>query len=315
MTDEAVAQKEGRKTSLRQLSSLVPIQTKGTKPPFYCVHGAGGNVLIFKALADYLGLDQPFYGFQAQGVDGKQPPLTRIEDMAALYVKELREFQPHGPYYIGGFSMGGEVAVEMAHQLLAVGETVGLLVLFDTFNPDRPIRNPKQISPESNGIAATVTVTQPGKLTTLRRKAMGHVKRLSAMGPREQLDYIVSDARMRGNRVYLQATFKIAQNTGRSLPYSILEQYLWECNLKAVYNYPPKVYPGRITLFRAVESLEEHPLDHPMSWGPLAGGGLDVHIIEGTHRLIDEPYVAEVVAKLEECLEKAQAEASGWAAY
>jgi surfactin family lipopeptide synthetase A len=114
-------------------SSLVSIQAGGTNPPFFCVHGIGGNVLGFYDFARRLGPTQPFYGLQAQGLDGRVKPHTRVEDMAAHYVKEVRSVQPEGPYFLGGLSFGGAVAFEMARQLQAEGQEVGLLALFDTF--------------------------------------------------------------------------------------------------------------------------------------------------------------------------------------
>ncbi|MGH9354006.1 MAG: phosphopantetheine-binding protein, partial [Terriglobia bacterium] len=75
-------------------SPLVPIQTAGSRPPFFCMHGAGGNLLIYRDLARHLGPDQPFYGLQSQGLDGGCPPLTTVEAMAALYAKEMRSVQP-----------------------------------------------------------------------------------------------------------------------------------------------------------------------------------------------------------------------------
>ena len=113
--------------------SLVTIQPEGTKPPFFCVHGVGGNVVGFHELARRMKPDFPFYGLQSQGLDGKSDLLTTIESMATHYVKEIRTVQPNGPYHLGGFSMGGLVAYEMAHQLVAAGEEVGLVVLFDTY--------------------------------------------------------------------------------------------------------------------------------------------------------------------------------------
>ena len=95
-------------------SSLVLMQGSGTKPPFFCVHGIGGTVLRFRDLARRFGSDQPFYGLQAQGLDGKLPFHTRVEDMAAHYIKELQIVQSQGPYYLGGYSFGGMVALEMA---------------------------------------------------------------------------------------------------------------------------------------------------------------------------------------------------------
>ena len=115
-------------------SPLVAVQPKGSRPPFFCVHAAGGNVLVYRELSEHLGADQPFYGLQAQGLDGERPILETIEDMATLYVNEVRSFQPHGPYFLGGYCMGGTVAFEMAQQLRSQGEEVALLALFDTLN-------------------------------------------------------------------------------------------------------------------------------------------------------------------------------------
>src|SRR6202034_3886945 len=98
-------------------SPLVAIRSTGSRPPFFCVHGAGGNVLIYRELSQNLGSDQPFYGLQSQGLDGANPPLTKIEDMAALYKKAIRRRQPHGPYLLGGYCGGGLIAFEIAQQL------------------------------------------------------------------------------------------------------------------------------------------------------------------------------------------------------
>ena len=114
-------------------SSLVTMRESGAKPPFFCVHGVGGTILRFRDLAHWIGSDQPFYGLQAQGLDGERPFHTRVEDMAAHYIKELQIVQSQGPYYIGGYSFGGIVALEMAHQLKAQGHAVGLIILLDTF--------------------------------------------------------------------------------------------------------------------------------------------------------------------------------------
>jgi amino acid adenylation domain-containing protein len=114
-------------------SSLVVIQAGGSKPPFFCVHGIGGGILGFRDLARRLGPEQPVYGLQAQGLDGKRPCHRRVEDMAAHYIGEMRSVQPEGPYYLGGLSFGGAVAFEMARQLHAQGQEVGLVALFDTF--------------------------------------------------------------------------------------------------------------------------------------------------------------------------------------
>jgi amino acid adenylation domain-containing protein len=117
----------------RHWSSLVAIQPEGSKPPFFCIHGVGGNVVGFRDLGRHMAPTNPFYGLQARGLDGQQSPLSTIEAMASHYLKEISSVQPRGPYFFGGFSLGGLVAYEMARQLRAQGEEVGLLVLFDTY--------------------------------------------------------------------------------------------------------------------------------------------------------------------------------------
>jgi pimeloyl-ACP methyl ester carboxylesterase len=114
--------------------SLVTIQPGGVRPPLFCVHGESGNLLIYRSLAQYVGPDQPVYGLQPQGLDGKQAPLTRIEDMAARYIKEIQVIQPEGPYFLAGYCMGGTIAFEMAQQLSQRGQRVDLLALLDTYN-------------------------------------------------------------------------------------------------------------------------------------------------------------------------------------
>jgi thioesterase domain-containing protein/acyl carrier protein len=114
-------------------SSLVAIQPRGSRPPFFCVHGIGGMIMGFRVLAHHLGEEQPVYGLQAQGVDGTRPVLARVEEMAGHYLREIRTVQPLGPYYLGGLCFGGWVAYEMAQQLRAQGEEVGFLGLFDSY--------------------------------------------------------------------------------------------------------------------------------------------------------------------------------------
>lgn len=113
---------------------IVPIRRQGSRPPFFCVHGNGGDVIGFHHLSRHLGEDQPFYAIQSIGWDGKMVPFTRSDDMAAHYVAAIRKVQPEGPYYIGGYSFGGRIACYMARALKAAGEEVALLALIDSSN-------------------------------------------------------------------------------------------------------------------------------------------------------------------------------------
>ncbi|MCP3908082.1 MAG: non-ribosomal peptide synthetase, partial [Oceanicoccus sp.] len=116
-------------------SSLVAIQPKGEKPPIFCVHPAGGNVLCYLELAQHMGEDQPFYGLQAFGMEAGQVAYTQVADMAKFYLDEVKALHPHGPYQLAGWSSGGLVAFEMARQLQEQGKPVSLLALLDTAVP------------------------------------------------------------------------------------------------------------------------------------------------------------------------------------
>src|SRR5205823_4534626 len=118
----------------RGWASLVPIQPLGTKACLFCVHGAGGNVFLYRDLSRHLGSDYPVYGLQSQGLDGKAQPLRTVEAMAAKYLGEIRELQPAGPYYLAGYCGGGTIAYEIAQLLRADGHHVALLALLDTYN-------------------------------------------------------------------------------------------------------------------------------------------------------------------------------------
>ncbi len=125
---------------------LVPIQRNGSRRPFFCVHPVGGNVLCYAELARELGPDQPFYGLEARGLTGEEEPCETIEAMASLYVAAVRAVQPEGPYLLGGWSMGGVIAFEMARQLQQRGEQVELLALIDSYAP-RDERDPGEGPP------------------------------------------------------------------------------------------------------------------------------------------------------------------------
>ena len=125
-------------------STLIPLREAGSKPPLFCVHPDHGLVLFYQALTSRLPPDQPVYGLQAVGADGDEAPLSSLEAMAARYIADIRKFQPHGPYHLGGYSLGGVLAAEMARQLHAAGQQVGLLALLDAYAPVGVPEKPNQ---------------------------------------------------------------------------------------------------------------------------------------------------------------------------
>ena len=112
--------------------------------------GVGGNVLGYHDLSRLLGTEQPFYALQSRGLSGAEEPLRSIEGMATAYLAEIRAVQPEGPYHLLGVCMGGVVAYEMAQQLSAAGQRVGLLALLEprppADGPRREFRPPRMRS-------------------------------------------------------------------------------------------------------------------------------------------------------------------------
>ena len=100
------------------------------------MHAHGGNVLDYHRLVNHLESDQPVYAFQARGLDGNFIKDATLEEMAADYVAELRSFQPEGPYFLGGFCLGGLLALEAAEQLTAAGQKVALVIMIQSIHPE-----------------------------------------------------------------------------------------------------------------------------------------------------------------------------------
>jgi thioesterase domain-containing protein len=232
-------------------SALVAIQPRGSRPPFFCVHGHGGHVLLFNAVAAVLGEDQPFYGIQAVGLDGKSAPYRTFEEMARHYLEEMRSVQPHGPYFLGGYCLGGPIAFEMARQLEAQGETVAMLVLFDGFRPGYP------------RLARSVPRPLYDIVHRLQIVAF-HLRFSLRLGLSQGVGYLAGPARRR-----------LAETFGKPGPNPLK---MTQAALMGAFNaYDPPPYPGRIVLFRAARmpwGIQTPPPE--MGWSGLAQGGVEV---------------------------------------
>ncbi|WP_246765826.1 thioesterase domain-containing protein, partial [Pseudomonas syringae] len=113
-------------------SNLVPVRRDGNQRPLFLVHPAGGEVQYVRDLGPWLDADIPVYGLAANGFFAGEKTLSTIPDIAAHYLTAIREVQPHGPYRIAGWSAGGTIAHEMAHQAIAMGETIEFLGVIDS---------------------------------------------------------------------------------------------------------------------------------------------------------------------------------------
>jgi thioesterase domain-containing protein/acyl carrier protein len=282
-------------------ASLVPIKPGGSKPPFYCVHGVGGNILEYLDLAKYFEEDQPFYGLQAIGLDGKRPiENLSVEQMATRYLEEVRAFQPRGPYYLGGSSFGGLVAYEMAQQLRAAGGEVGLLAFFDTNGPGYPKLLP-------------TTTAWKRKLDWWRDRFALHWGNLRASSGGEKVAYAREKARrfkkqMRWKRQHLWD--QIRERVGSIFWPEAIKQ-VRVIGYRAGTTYAPKPYAGRATLFRATEQPRGIYEDRTLGWLALVQGGLDIYDTPGHHgAIVREPRSRRLAEQLKDALEKAQANSS-----
>jgi aspartate racemase len=277
-------------------SSLVLLQNGGPRRPFFCIHAAGGNVLEYHDLARMVGRDQPFYGLQAKGLDGTQPPHTTIAEMAAHYIKEIREVQPEGPYLIGGRSSGGTVAFEMACQLHAAGEKVALLALLDAYPAGYFKLLPGSGSPSQ-------------RVHRLLRKVSSHKQNLKPLNAAAKLQYVLGKLQFAPakakHKIYRRA-YKIYRGIGRPLP-EVLRN-IEELNFAAVKDYVPRVYPGRATIFLASDDLTA-AYDVEEGWQDLLAGGLEKIRVPGNHLdIIKEPHVRVLARELKACLDRVEAE-------
>jgi aspartate racemase len=250
-------------------SPLVRLQAGGSHPIFFFVHGLGGTVMRFHELARRMAPDQPFYCFQAQGFDGKLPCLTDVGQMADLYVEHLRATQPQGPYFLGGYSFGGLVAIEMARRLQAAQEDVRLLALVDTYLP--AATNSQSL------LGKFFELSTEQKLAYFKKRSTRYVR-----GIKRRIDSL-------------------------SLPQAI--KAVREACAVAEEGYKPQVYPGSVVLFRASEKALRGLDDPQAGWRKYASEGIEVHEIDGDHgNILNEPQVRQLATQIRARLEKARSE-------
>ncbi|MCI0605614.1 non-ribosomal peptide synthetase [bacterium] len=237
--------------------SLIALQPQGKRLPFFCVPGAGGSVLNFRRLAQLLGPDQPFFGLQSAGLNGKNSEVSSIEAMAEQYCNEIRSVQPSGPYLLSGASFGAFVAFEMARQLEAVGAEVGFLGIFDQYPP-----------------GCNIGYQPPG----LFRQLICHLEVLRSIPYNEILPYVVNRAKS-----LLQQRKKEIKNDTAQLPPPVVE--LLETHMQLGKDYAGGTYAGNLTFFRATRIPMRELEDLTGGWSRFVTGKLETILIPGDHAI------------------------------
>jgi thioesterase domain-containing protein/acyl carrier protein len=263
-------------------SPLVAIRRDGSGPPLFLVHGAEGNVLLYRQLAESLGPDQPVFGLEAVGAID---PELRIEDLAARYVEAVRAVQPSGPYCLGGYCLGGVVAYEMSQQLLAQGERVAVLALLETYNEkaaDRPLPPLASIYHPLQDVAY-------------------HVANLLAIQPREKTRFLFHKTRVVARRLQALAAHLISRLTGGRSGQPAVTRTMH----RAVARYVPRPYPGTAILCRPKTHFAWLQ-DPRFGWGQLAEGGLTVKTLPVNPRgMLVEPFSAQLAEMLASAIGRA----------
>jgi amino acid adenylation domain-containing protein len=258
---------------------LVTLQP-GQGAPLIWIHPAGGGVFCYLELLRHLP-GWRSYGFMARGLDGPEPPLTSVDEMAALYLRELRALQPDGPYRLVGWSMGGLVAFEMARRLSEQGAEVTFLGLLDARVPTS---------------GATPAAFDESALLQGFAQDLG----LS----RESLDR-ASGAGEAGSDDFLYRLLGEACDAGLVPPdFGLVEARrrfeIFRVHAAAGALYRPRTYPGSVTLFRATD-MPSDDRGPDLGWGEVACGGVIVHDVPGTHfTLVRGPHARTLARHLAE---------------
>jgi aspartate racemase len=277
-------------------SSLVPIRPGGSKPPLFLMHSHGGNVLEYYPLAEHMEADQPVYALQAHGLDGHIIQERSFEEMVDAHLVELRSVQPEGPYFLGGYCLGGLLALEAAHQLTALGEEVALVVLIQTMNPTCARFRPDLTIFQRAWYLAAKRIDL--ELAYLGHRGATHIlerlrrtKDIAVARTAIALDHLTGNGH--------------GPRKGTSMAHT-LEMLAIEHD-RARMRYVLRPYDGTVLLFRASKQISGLLADSALGWNEVLTGRLDIREIPGHQEtMLLEPNVVSLAKELTEELHAVQ---------
>jgi thioesterase domain-containing protein len=261
----------------------------------FLVHGAGGDVLWgYANLAAHLPADQPVYGIKSRG-QARREEFETLEAMAACYVKEVRAFQPQGPYYLGGYCFGGNVAYEMSRQIKAQGEEIALLLLLD--------------SAPANAGYERIVWWRPSYSLKFVRNVTYWLQDFGELPAKDRRRFIVRKGRSFARKIARKLTGHRAAAENVDLEEVIdpahfpeNELKLWKTHLHALEQHVQQKYAGPVVLMRTRGQPLISSLEEDFCWGKLASG-VDVCRIPGSHEAIFmEPHVRWLAGQLSKYL-------------
>jgi thioesterase domain-containing protein/aryl carrier-like protein len=294
-TVAAQAELLSRKAGEVDWAHLVPVQPRGTRPPFYCVSPPVVDVLAYRELALEIGLDQPFYALYSHGLQ-RPEGASRVEHEATNYLEEVRAFQPSGPYYLGGFSNGGRVALEMAHELRAQGEQVAVLVMLETYGPNYLRRDPRMPRMLYRGLR---WLRRTGvRLENFIPWLVAHAKNLWELDWPGRTAYVrfKLDGRTRRVKSWLRS-----RDLKLRSPWK--DQRRQPVSPGSYLDYHSAEYDGKVVLFQGDRQPWGIKRDKTMGWESLLTGELEVQEVPGDHQsILFGPRLAVLAKKLTNAL-------------
>ncbi len=264
-----------RQNSTRSTGSLVRLQPHGSKPPLLLVPPAGGSLICYSELARLIGPEQPVFGVEpARDVE----PGGSVQAMAARYIHDLHSAAFDGPFQLAGWSLGGNIAFEMARQLAEQGRPVDLVFLLDSHT--------KQKNKETDETGILIEIARVHAL---------------ARGIEARFD----SSRLRGLNAHDSALRIAAQmHSDPDISPETLARELqaihqrFRADMRTARQYLPGYYPGRVVLLRTSASV----WSGDRGWARLCAH-LEIYDVPGTHRtLLAQPNVALLARTLREVL-------------
>jgi len=285
---------KGLAAILRQESwkptTLIQVQAgDASMPPIFFVQARVG----YRALAAELGAEQPVYVIPYDDLFVSETE-RELGTLAEELAQRIREYRPHGPYYLGGWCLAGHVAFAIARELCRQGEEVALLAIIEMWAPGHaePCRGPA--------------------LQRFRYPLLWHLRYVLHGSRKQKIDWFAAGYRALGWQARYRAWQLVRlffRRIGRSLPRSLRDATrLME---EAAEKDPPSSYPGRITLFRSSERTFTDDDQWDLGWGRIAAQGVDVYEIAGLKRAVLRANVTEVGMRLKECLTRVHQSRAG----
>jgi amino acid adenylation domain-containing protein len=276
------------------LTSIVPIQTDGHKTPLFFMHGEGGNVLMYRSLAKRLGPEQPVYGLESVGLNQSDFIHKSIEEMGSHYADEIMTTQVEGPYLVGGYCMGGSIALEVARNLKQRGKKVSCVILIDSMNNST-------VPNERPFFSFCYLHLQVARFHWQYIWQLDQGKRINYMC--ETASSTMARARRlilrmlkRGGaeQAYMEADMNSQLNTRLDT--------VWQANESARRSYVPTKYEGKLVLFK---QYARFGYSRELGWEEVAVDGVDIEFLPAYPvTFLNEPYVASLASSMKQYLDR-----------